>query len=55
MLFGGEKIQTEILRDALMFAEEKGFQLIFGAVVGGCSKGLQYPDSDYDTSINVFK
>lgn len=49
MLFGGEKIQTDIVRDALAFAEEKGFLLIYGAMVGGCSKGLQYPDSDYDT------
>lgn len=44
-----KKIQNNILTDALTFAEEKGFQLIFGSMVGGCSKGLQYYDSDYDT------
>lgn len=49
MLFGGKKVQEDIIRDALNFAEEKGFQLIFGAMVGGCSKGVQYADSDYDT------
>lgn len=49
MLFGGKKIQENIVKDALQFAEEMDFQLIFGAMVGGCSKGVQYPDSDYDT------
>ena len=49
MLFGGEKIIKKIVQDALTFAKENEFLLIFGAVVGGCSKGVQYPDSDYDT------
>lgn len=49
MLFGGDKVRAEIVRDALAYADEKGFQLIYGAMVGGCSKGVQYVDSDYDT------
>ncbi len=49
MLFGGKKIQEKIVADAVKYAEEKDFLLIFGAMVGGCSKGLQYYDSDYDT------
>lgn len=49
MLFGGKRVQENIVKDALAFAEENGFQLIYGAMVGGCSKGVQYADSDYDT------
>lgn len=49
MLFGGERIQNRIIKDALEFAKENDFLLVFGAMVGGCSKGVQYPDSDYDT------
>lgn len=49
MLFGSEKFQNKFLYDAIQFAEEKNFILLYGALVGGISKGLQYEDSDYDT------
>lgn len=49
MLFGNEEFQKRFLHDAMQFAEEKNFMLLYGALVGGISKGLQYEDSDYDT------
>lgn len=49
MLFGKEEFQKKFLQDALQFAEENNYMLLYGALVGGISKGLQYEDSDYDT------
>ncbi len=49
MLFGNEEFQKKFMSDVLQFAEEKNFMLLYGALVGGISKGLQYEDSDYDT------
>lgn len=49
MLFGSERFQKKFLYDVTQFAEEKNFILLYGALVGGISKGLQYEDSDYDT------
>ena len=49
MLFGGTIIQHQIIEDAKKYANENGYELIYGAMVGGISKGLQYSDSDYDT------
>lgn len=49
MLFGSDEFQKKFLYDAMQFAEEKNFMLLYGALVGGISKGLQYEDSDYDT------
>lgn len=49
MLFGGKTVRANVVKDALRFADERGFHLVFGAMVGGCSKGVQYYDSDYDT------
>lgn len=49
MLFGSENIRKEILNEVSICEKEKGFKVIFGAVVGSISKGLQCYDSDYDT------
>lgn len=55
MLFGNRKLRKEIIRDALQFGNENNMHLVFGAVVGGISKGLQYADSDYDTRFLYIK
>lgn len=49
MLFGGTAIRHQIVEDAKKYAQENGYELVYGAMVGGISKGLQYADSDYDT------
>lgn len=49
MLFGGTTIRHQIVEDAKKYAQENGYELVYGAMVGGISKGLQYADSDYDT------
>lgn len=49
MLFGNAQIKEKLLETAHKYAEENGFRLLYGAMVGGISKGLQYQDSDYDT------
>lgn len=49
MLFGSEEFQKRFLQDAIQFADENNYILLYGALVGGISKGLQYEDSDYDT------
>ncbi len=49
MLYGDIKLQEEVLREVDYFAKGEGIKPIFGAMVGSISKGLQYPDSDYDT------
>lgn len=49
MLFGSEGFKKDVLEKVFHFAKENKFEVIYGAVVGGISKGLQYYDSDYDT------
>lgn len=49
MLFGNKNLQNKVLEDAIKFAEENHFRIVYGAVVGGISRGAQYKDSDYDT------
>lgn len=49
MLFGTEIQQKDIIKQANKFADSNGMKLVFGAMVGSVSKGLQYADSDYDT------
>ena len=49
MLFGTLELQKEVLGQAQRYAEKENIKLIFGAMVGSISKGLQYADSDYDT------
>lgn len=48
MLFGWQ-YEKKILDDAMRFAKENDMKLVFAAMVGGISKGLQNYDSDYDT------
>lgn len=49
MLYGDINIQKDVLQHAQKYADALGVKLIFGAMVGSISKGIQYPDSDYDT------
>lgn len=49
MLFGEITFRREILDRVNDFCDKKDIVPIYGAVVGGISKGLQYCDSDYDT------
>lgn len=49
MLYGDIKLQQEVIREIEQYAKREGIKPIFGAMVGSVSKGLQYPDSDYDT------
>lgn len=49
MLFGNKDFREEVLKDAMQYAEQKNIKLVYGAMVGGISKGTQYRDSDYDT------
>lgn len=49
MLYGSNKRQVLVLREAHRYAETIDAKLIFGAVVGSVSQNIQYVDSDYDT------
>lgn len=49
MLYGDTKIQERIQNEIEICEKERGIKVIYGANVGGISKGLQYKDSDYDT------
>lgn len=49
MLFGNEKFKERVLNEAQKFAGENNYELIYGAVIGSISKGLQYEDSDFDS------
>lgn len=49
MLYGTLEQQKEVLDEAQAYAEKEGLKLIFGAMVGSVSKGMQYANSDYDT------
>lgn len=49
MLFGNQKIQDKIVADAKHFIETNGCKLIYGAMCGSISKGIQMRDSDYDS------
>lgn len=49
MLYGNIELQKEVLQEVNQYAKQEGIKPIFGAMVGSISKGLQYPDSDYDT------
>ncbi len=49
MLFGNKEMQENIQKEIAVCEKELGITVIFGANVGGISKGLQYKDSDYDT------
>ncbi|MCM1426127.1 MAG: nucleotidyltransferase domain-containing protein [Eubacterium sp.] len=49
MLYGNELIQERIQQEIAYCEKTRGIKVIYGANVGGISKGLQYKDSDYDT------
>lgn len=49
MLFGNQKIRDKVVADAKHFVETNGRKLIYGAMCGSISKGIQMRDSDYDS------
>lgn len=49
MLYGNKYIQDEILDQVKLFEEKYNKKVIFGAMVGSISKGVERYDSDYDT------
>lgn len=49
MLYGNTEVQTEILEQVKNFEKKYNKKVIFGAMVGSISKGLERYDSDYDT------
>lgn len=49
MLYGNRKIQDEILGKVKEFEEKYNKKVVFGAMVGSISKGVERYDSDYDT------
>lgn len=49
MLYGPHKIQKIILDKVADVEKERNIKVIFGAMVGSISKGLEREDSDYDT------
>ncbi len=49
MLYGNEKIQKEIINQIEKFEKKFNKKVVFGAMVGSISKGVERYDSDYDT------
>lgn len=49
MLFGNQNIRDKVVADAKHFVETNGRKLIYGAMCGSISKGIQMRDSDYDS------
>lgn len=49
MLYGNREIQDEILGQVRKFEQIHNKKVVFGAVVGSISKGMERFDSDYDT------
>lgn len=48
MLYGNEYIRKKIQNEVAVCEAEWGIKVIYGAVIGSISRGLQYMDSDYD-------
>ena len=48
MLYGDQNIRDEIMNDAMEIAREHEFQLVFAAVQGSISRGINRKESDYD-------
>lgn len=48
MLYGKKETIDKIMNDAHKIANEKGYEIVFGAVQGSISRGLERRDSDYD-------
>ncbi len=49
MLYGNRKVQDEIIEQVRRFEEKNNKKVVFGAMVGSISKGMERFDSDYDT------
>lgn len=49
MLYGNINVQEIILKEVHRFEKQKDVQVVFGAMVGSISKGMERYDSDYDT------
>lgn len=49
MLYGNKEVQDEILKQVRNFEEKYHKKVVFGAMVGSISKGVERYDSDYDT------
>ncbi len=49
MLYGSKDIQEEILGRIAQFEKKYNKKVVFGALVGSISKGMERYDSDYDT------
>ena len=49
MLYGNKEVQEEILKQVRKFEEKYNKKVVFGAMVGSISKGVERYDSDYDT------
>lgn len=48
MVYVDLSMQTKIIETARHYAEKNEFKMVYGAMVGSISKGLEYADSDYD-------
>lgn len=55
MLFGTEQLQKKVIEEIRLCEREQNIKVIYGAVVGSISKGIQYSDSDYDTRFLYIK
>ncbi len=49
MLYGSDALRKEIMNDAFSYAQDNNLKLVYAAMVGSISQGLQYANSDYDT------
>lgn len=49
MLYGNQKVQEEIIEQVKLFEKKYNKKVVFGAMVGSISKGMERFDSDYDT------
>lgn len=55
MLFGSERLQRQLLDIVHQCEQERGVKVIYGAVMGSISRGLQIEDSDYDVRFLYIK
>lgn len=49
MLFGTRELQEKLIKEIRQCEIERNIKVVYGAVLGSISRGLQLPDSDYDT------
>lgn len=48
MIYGTASVQNELIDTAIDFAKNNNLLLIYGATIGSISKGINFPNSDYD-------